>query len=94
MKKFLKVIGYILLMIVAIFGGEFVRDIGLGDSLSTFLIIVMIVVVAYYVTSLKEEVQQLQLELDDLKWDVRNSVDSFYHHKSLPHADQELEDLI
>jgi len=94
MKKFLKVIGYILLMIVAIFAGEFMRDIGLEDSFSTFLIIVMVVVVVYYVTSLQEKVQQLQLDLDDLKWDVRNSVDSFYHHKSLPHADQELEDLM
>ena len=39
MKKFLSVIGSIVLMFAAIFGGEFVRDIGLGDSFSTFLII-------------------------------------------------------
>ena len=94
MKKFLKVIGYILLMIVAIFTGEFMRDSGSEDSFTTYVIMALFAVFAYYVISLQERVQQLQLELDDLKWDVRNSVDSFYHHKSLPHADQELEDLM
>ena len=72
MKKFLKVIGYILLMIVAIFAGEFMRDIGLEDSFTTYVIMALFAVVAYYVISLQEKVELLQHDLKKLKGKVES----------------------
>ena len=72
MKKFLKVIGYNLLMIVAIFAGEFMRDIGLEDSFTTYVIMALFAVVAYYVISLQEKVELLQHDLKKLKGKVES----------------------
>ena len=72
MKKFLKVIGYILLMIVAIFTGEFMRDSGSEDSFTTYVIMALFAVFAYYVISLQEKVELLQHDLKNLKVKVES----------------------
>jgi len=55
--------------------------IGIDFSL---LVIVMFLGVGVYVTKLKDRVDELENELENLKFDIRNSLRSrgFYHHLS------------
>ena len=55
----------------------------LGIDLST-IVAVMLLIVGVYVTNLKDKVNDLENELENLKFDLRNSLRSrgFYHHLS------------
>ena len=55
----------------------------LGIDLS-IIVAVMLLVVGVYVKTLKDRVDELENELENLKFDIRNSLHSsgFYHHLS------------
>ena len=55
----------------------------LGIDLST-IVAVMFLIVGVYVNNLKDKVNDLENELENLKFDIRNSLRSrgFYHHLS------------
>lgn len=58
-------------------------DTWLGIDLS-IIVFVMFLIVGVYVRTLKERVDELENELENLKFDIRNSLRprGFYHHLS------------
>ena len=56
---------------------------------NSFIIGVLILVVGAYLTHLNSKIAELQTELNNLKWDVFNSAQGFYHHMSEPHPDKQ-----
>jgi len=60
MKSFLQGIGFIILLLVASFGGDFMRDSSMGDSLNTYILLGLFAVLAYYVNKQKEQISELQ----------------------------------
>jgi hypothetical protein len=69
-----------------------VEGLNMGESWigipNSFLVFGLLFVVGAYVTHLSSKIAELQAELDNLKWDVANSVQGFYHHMSEPHPDK------
>lgn len=60
--------------------------IGIDNS---FIIGLVILVVGAYLTKLNRKIAELENELNNLKWDVFNSANGFYHHMSEPHPDKQ-----
>ena len=60
--------------------------IGIDNS---FIIAFAILVIGAYLTSLHRKIAALENDLNNLKWDVFNSANGFYHVQSEPHPDQE-----
>jgi len=67
MTRFLKAAGFILLALVAVFVSEVVRSNGMEYTYNKYLVIVGFFVVAYYVNSLRDKLNELQQELLTLR---------------------------
>jgi len=55
---------------------------------NSFIIALLILIIGAYLTHLRSKIAELQDELNNLKWDVFNSANGFYHHMSEPHPDK------
>ena len=52
------------------------------------LFIIMFVAIGIYCMKLRNRIDELEQELNNLKWDVFNSARGFYHVLSEPHPDK------
>jgi hypothetical protein len=73
MKKFLKVVGFIVLMFAALFGGEFMRDIGLGDP--SYIFLGLFALCAYYMNEYKEQIAELQQGMEKAHSEIKQLKD-------------------
>ena len=78
MKQFLLCMGIILLLIIASFSGDIMREAGLGEVLIKYIFLGSFAVLSYYVIKQKEQITKLQQDMENKRKKMKNLNDRFW----------------
>ena len=78
MKQFLLGMGIILLLIIASFSGDIMREAGLGEVLIKYIFLGSFAVLSYYVIKQKEQITKLQQDMENKRKKMKNLNDRFW----------------
>ena len=78
MKQFLLCMGIILLLIIASFSGDIMREAGMGEVLIKYIFLGSFAVLSYYVIKQKEQITKLQQNMENKRKKMKNLNDRFW----------------
>jgi hypothetical protein len=78
MKQFLLGMGIILLLIIASFSGDIMREAGMGEVLIKYIFLGSFAVLSYYVIKQKEQITKLQQDMENKRKKMKKLNDSFW----------------
>ena len=78
MKQFLLGMGIILLLIIASFSGDIMREAGMGEVLIKYIFLGSFAVLSYYVIKQKEQITKLQQDMENKRKKMKKLNDRFW----------------
>ena len=78
MKQFLLGMGIILLLIIASFSGDIMREAGMGEVLIKYIFLGSFAVLSYYVIKQKEQITKLQQDMENKREKMKKLNDRFW----------------